>query len=109
MAKALILGGANVNAQERHGFAALHKAAIEGYTSFADFLLEHGARIDLQDNEGNTALHYAVANDHKKIIEFLIRNNAQIMRNKLGQTALEWAEAAGNVAMVQKALSARKK
>lgn len=60
--KALILQGADVNAQDRDGFTPLHFAAQEYAVAAAKALLEAGAFVDMTNKYGNTPLWTATYN-----------------------------------------------
>lgn len=53
---ALLVGGANPNAQDRYGTAPAHGAIMEGQAEALDILLEYGARLDLGDADNITPL-----------------------------------------------------
>jgi 26S proteasome non-ATPase regulatory subunit 10 len=55
--RALLQGGASVNAADGGGAAALHLAASKGRVEVARVLLERGASVDAVSAQGNTALH----------------------------------------------------
>lgn len=50
--KALLAGGADINARDDHGRTALHAAASWGWTEVAKFLVENGADLHAQDADG---------------------------------------------------------
>ncbi|RXW17626.1 hypothetical protein EST38_g8232 [Candolleomyces aberdarensis] len=52
--RALLVGGANVDIQNRWGDTPLHNAAMGGDALGADILLEHGASIDIAEGNGYT-------------------------------------------------------
>jgi uncharacterized protein len=60
MLATLIAGGANVNAQDTHGWSALHFAAQSLSVACVQSLLAAGAIVDIQDHFGNTPLFRAV-------------------------------------------------
>jgi ankyrin repeat protein len=57
IARELLRHGALVNAADRFGSSALHRAASKGNIQCVNVLLdEYKASVDLTDNEGNTPL-----------------------------------------------------
>ena len=56
--KALIKGGANIEARDDVGATPLHNAAW-GETSIVKVLIEAGADVEARDNDGNTPLYLA--------------------------------------------------
>ena len=52
-ARALLEGGADVNAADRSGNTALHTAAFLGDVNMANLLIENGANIHAQNHEGS--------------------------------------------------------
>jgi len=59
--------GANVDAQDSAGNAALHFAAKRGGPQLVDFLLSKGASVDAQNLQGDTPLHLACVASASKI------------------------------------------
>jgi ankyrin repeat protein len=57
--KLILAAGADINAQRDNGQAAVHGAALWGWTAYVKFLAENGARLDLKDQSGATALDVA--------------------------------------------------
>ena len=53
--------GADVNAASRAGDTALHGAALHGFKTVAQFLVDRGARLDVANGRGQTPLMTAMA------------------------------------------------
>jgi ankyrin repeat protein len=88
-AKAAIELGADVNAVNGAGDAALHMAATQGYTAVVQLLLDHGARADVANQAGDTALHNAAAKGRDAVIQLLVDKGASVdVKNGKGQSAL---------------------
>jgi ankyrin repeat protein len=51
--------GADVNAVNSQGFAAVHGAANRGFDAMIRLLAEHGATLDLKDKQGRTPMTFA--------------------------------------------------
>jgi ankyrin repeat protein len=51
--------GADVNAVNSQGFAAVHGAANRGFDAMIRLLAEHGAKLDLKDQQGRTPMTFA--------------------------------------------------
>lgn len=67
IAAMLLDAGANINAQDRSGYTALHYAMQSGgkrMVEMATFLLLKGAKIDIVNNNGFTALQLAEQNGY---------------------------------------------
>jgi uncharacterized protein len=58
-AKLCLERGADVNAANAQGFAAIHGAANKGFDSMITFLVEHGAKLDVKDKQGRTPMTFA--------------------------------------------------
>eukprot|EP00605_Chrysophyceae_sp_TOSAG23-4_P002678 GSChrysophyteH1.ASY1.ANO1.2954.1 assembled CDS len=69
--KVLVERGALVNAIDRRGRTALHKAAMNGKVDTCKYLLEAGAMMFEGDFGGNTALHFASFHNHVNLIDYL--------------------------------------
>jgi ankyrin repeat protein len=54
--RALLDGGADVNAAGELGYTALHEAVSQGHLPAVKLLLEFGARTDLPNEDGRTAV-----------------------------------------------------
>lgn len=74
----LLLAGANANAVGEDGFAALHRAAIEGHTQIAGLLLDHGADINTKTYSGADALTYAVCGNRVELVKLLLDREADV-------------------------------
>ena len=61
----LIEAGADPNALDKSGVAALHRAVRQRCPSAVDALLRHGALVRLRNKSGATPLHLAVQNTGK--------------------------------------------
>ena len=68
----LIKEGADVNAKDDGGWAALHEAAARGDLESAHLLIESGATVDLRDGYGRTPLHIASEMGLVEIVKFLL-------------------------------------
>lgn len=95
MVKALIDDGANVNARDLEGKAALHWAAMRGHAAVVKALIDDGADINARDVEGNTALHRAVAGNKVAVVEVILKAsslNIETARSMIrGSVNLSWS------------------
>jgi ankyrin repeat protein len=92
----LIYKGADVNAEEIHGYTPLIIAAGQGYKGICSLLISKGARINHKDVFKRTALMYAANVGNREICELLISKGAIINEKDLdGNTALIFASAEG--------------
>ncbi|KAG7376801.1 hypothetical protein PHYBOEH_001277 [Phytophthora boehmeriae] len=91
-AKAVILGGADVNGKNKFGRNALHWAASSGQTEMVSLLLDHGTELTAVDEAGQTALHFAAYYSETEIVSLLLENGADVTaKQKGGETALHLA------------------
>jgi hypothetical protein len=65
-------GVIDINAVDRIGETALHKAAFIGQADVVAMLLAHGAKVNVALERSGTPLHYAIAQRHEGIAERLI-------------------------------------
>jgi hypothetical protein len=95
----LLSKGAEVNAVNDDGNAALHAAAFLGHVGAVKTLLKNGAAVNARNKEGNTPLHAAAFLGRIEIVALLIKNKANVnTKNDDGETPLEsvtsdWTEA----------------
>ncbi len=70
-AEFLLVYGADIQAQDKHGFTVLHNAAIYGDEELVDLLLRHGADLDAQTEGRQTPWALAVRWKHDAIAQRL--------------------------------------
>jgi ankyrin repeat protein len=107
IAKALIDGGADVNAKRNDGTTPLIQAVTcifaDRRIEFIKFLVSNGADIKTRDNDNWTPLHWAANGDvetAKYLVELGSGADVEIRDNK-GKTPLDYARIQGNTAMVE--------
>jgi uncharacterized protein len=69
--RALIEGGAHINAQGDRDFTPLHNAVLNNQIDAVKFLLEIGVDQQIPNDDGNTALELARVMAHPDIIKLL--------------------------------------
>lgn len=69
--KALLEGGASIDATGEHGNTALHEAVAQGHVAAVKLLLQWGAKRDLQNEFAQTALDIARAREREDIASLL--------------------------------------
>jgi uncharacterized protein len=74
-ARALLDGGAEVNATQAGGYTPLHSAAQNGNRELVVLLLERGANMDVRTDDGRTPLMLAEAAGHAEVAELLRPTN----------------------------------
>ncbi|GIK15190.1 MAG: hypothetical protein BroJett003_01540 [Planctomycetota bacterium] len=104
--RALISGGANVNARDIDGDTPLHSAAHSGNRSAIEILIHAGANVNAADRNRNTPLHYAASGDAEVIRTLLKLGAKPDVQNVNGITPLHWAAFSGNVKGVKALLAA---
>ena len=88
----LLQAGADVNATNKKGYAAIHYAAERNYKDCLDILLEAGADVNAVDNSGSTALHYAAFRGDCTFVKKLLYAGADVnIRDTDTNTALHQA------------------
>ncbi len=74
----LLSNGADVNARDDSGQAALHHASYLGHFEIVKLLINNGANVNIKVPEAElTPLHGAAMNGDMKIVKFLIEHNAK--------------------------------
>ncbi|UCG66969.1 MAG: ankyrin repeat domain-containing protein, partial [Deltaproteobacteria bacterium] len=100
--KAMLAGGANVNAWDQLNASALHYACQQGNIEVAELLIAKGARVDAGRA---TPLHYAVEKGHKEVVELLIAKGANVNATRgypaEGDTPLHSAARGGHKEIVE--------
>lgn len=76
----LIDNGANVNHQDKNGYAALHFIGKEKQFETGEILIKNKADLELKDRNGNTPLMDAIFNSKGdyKVVNLLIKAGANI-------------------------------
>lgn len=100
-AQFLIDSGANVNALNRNGESALHRAALRGDAQLVRLLLANGLDVNAQTKSGAAALHGAAVSGSADAGGVLLSGGANIdLATQQGCTALHLAKDAKVVALL---------
>lgn len=67
-----------INARDSNGQTPLHRAAVGGQVTVAQFLLANGADVDSRDQAGATPLSLAVGIGNKAMVEVLLAAKANV-------------------------------
>ena len=70
--------GGDPDADNTHGWSALHAAASRGHKACVAALLEAGALVDAQDGGGSTPLITAARNGHCEVVGRLLEGGADV-------------------------------
>jgi ankyrin repeat protein len=104
-AKALLDGGAEIDARDTEGMTPLCLAAGHGRTLVAKLLLEKGANIDTTCKGDYTPLHLAAWNGHDEIVDLLLQRGADVNAKVAGASALWMAASKGYTPIVRALIS----
>ena len=103
LVRALIKAGANVKIKNQFGTSALTEAAVIGSAPVIDALLKAGADPNTKNPEGETPLMAVARSGHVDAAKRLLAAGADVNAKEEfgGQSALMWAAAQRQAAMVQ--------
>ena len=99
IAALLLQHGADINAQDRWGFTALHEAAYKNRTAICALLLTHGADPNIKDHENRTCLDIAQGHDVTSLLRAAAMPKRKVMGNAFSNAVSAYnAPGASNVA-----------
>jgi ankyrin repeat protein len=103
LTQALLKAGADPNRRNDYGTSALLEASIIGSVDIVNLLLDHGADPNWTNPEGETALMNAARGGNLDMASTLLNHGADINATEQwgGQSALHWAAAQSQPAMLQ--------
>jgi ankyrin repeat protein len=103
LARALLAAGADPNAINDYGSLPLVEAATIGNADLIRLLLAAGAEVDAANADGQTALMVLARTNRIDAARLLLAAGADVNRAETwrGQTALMWAAAQGQPAMIR--------
>lgn len=76
LARIVLGAGADANARQQGGFAALHEAALNGNMALIELLLAHGADPAITNDKGASPADLARSNGHDAAVRLLERRPA---------------------------------
>lgn len=98
VAEALLNGGANVDARDKHGDTPLHLAAAKGNLAIVKMLVARGADVNARDESGATPLAAAAFYKQTEVAALLLSAHANPeLADESGDTPLHLAAEAGAV------------
>jgi len=105
----LIKAGANVNAKNDYGSTPMSEAAINGNVGILDRLLKSGADVESPNADGQTTLMVVARTTNVDAAKLLLSRGANVnaVEKWREQTALMWAAAESQPAMVKLLVAAR--
>ncbi|XP_061346093.1 ankyrin repeat domain-containing protein, chloroplastic [Gastrolobium bilobum] len=74
----LLKHNVDINAVDKNGLTALHKAIIAKKMAITNYLLRNSANPFVQDKDGATLMHYAVQTSSSRTIKILLLYNVDI-------------------------------
>jgi len=91
-----------IASRDDKGDTPLHRAAQNGHTDVAKWLLGNKAEIDAKNAIGQTPLHAAAFGGYRDLVELLLTNKADVnARSYRGYTALHLAASKGYIDVVE--------
>jgi len=99
----LIKAGANVKAANDYGVTPMSEAAVVANAALIDRLLKAGADVESPNADGQTALMVVARTSYVEAASSLLKHGAKVnaVERWRGQTALMWAVAQNQPAMVK--------
>ena len=94
-ARALVAGGAAVDAADWRGYTPLMWASAAGHLELVQFLIDQGAKADMRAEDATTALMLAAGNGSIGIVRLLLSRGANPVPARAGQTARQLAVSRG--------------
>ncbi|EGT49214.1 CBN-MLT-4 protein [Caenorhabditis brenneri] len=77
---------------DKHGYTALHLAAMVGNEKVCKILTNQGWSLSERDNHSNTALHLASGRGHTDVLRCLVSSGANMNDvDEIGRTPIFWA------------------
>jgi len=103
MARALLAGGAQVDARNADGNNALWLACVGNHLDIIDLLVAAGIDIDNRNDGGATALMYAASSGRDGVVAHLLAKGADTAAETDGFTALDMAATVECLALLRHA------
>jgi len=75
--KSLISSGADINAEDEHGYTPLHDAILRRHKDVVELLISKGADVNAKTVSGCTPLYYTARSRHHDIAELLRKHGAK--------------------------------
>jgi uncharacterized protein len=108
LVRRLIRAGANVNAKNDYGATPMSEAAVVADPALLEALLAAGADVESPNADGQTALMVVARTSQVEAARLLLKRGANVAAAEKwrGQTALMWAVAQNQPAMVKELIAA---